>query len=542
MKKIQWILFLVMGKLYADPLHNETAALSETQIRGFSSWASNEDFQKTSQLLTQKHFNNATAASGTMITLSVSGRYYFGSNIMVDPQNDDVTCIKITASHVTLDLRDYTLSSTRVNGATGTIGIEVAANCSNVRIINGVISGMHGIGIKTNTNVTNACIENMLIDNCTLVGVTLAAGCNNFKMLDCLITRCDGSHVDAADGAVGLRVTTSKLVTIERCSFNVNEHATAGNALGAYFTSCAGLSLKSCNACSNKAGTTGVVYGLRFDGATTNLFLEDCKANYNVSQNGAVYGISIEGVTGSGQLRTCCTDSNTAVGADVHGMSFSAASNNFSIIDCRSCNNTTNENSYGFKLAAVQNLYFENCFAAAQVTSGAQKNAYGFYSTGGTANTFERCIAFGNKAGSHAAAVGAGFYLTGNETFSNIISSTSKANNGNTGTGYGIYLHSATKCTIKGNELIVNTGTANGYGVKDAATSSISYFSRNSAYGNGSLSGLIVNNYDVNVSPGDSSVHFPLVAGYFSDYSNLSKATSFDNIEFIEQANIEALR
>lgn len=517
--------------------------IDEMRTRGIHTWAAGEDHQKASGLITSRNMNNATATSGTMLDLTTSGRYYLNANLAVDPQNSGVTCIKISASNITLDMRGHTLSSTRVNLATGIIAIEVAANLYNVQIKNGTLSGMDGTGIKVNSGCTGLKIENMFVDNCTLVGVTIAANCHNFNMKDTIITRCDGSH-SGSDGAVGFRIQSSNVIKIERCCFDLNQHATTGHAMGVYATSCSHAVFINCSAHHNKAGTASgnAAYGFRIDGASNYSHLIQCEANKNISQNGPVYGFSVDAATGGSELMESHADNNTAVGGDCHGFSFTSSSDFILISRCNAQGNTGDNHVYGFKFNASDYVAVHHCVALGQSTTGTTKNCYGFYSTGGNGNTFQDCKSFGNKASASGAATSAGFCLAGSEKYTNIIRCESKSNLGGAGTAYGIYLESAASCTIKANEIFVNTGTTDGFGIKDATANSISCYIENVAYGNSKTDGSTVDNYSVRLSPNNSENTFPVREAFLTDFINLKQINLFDNIELIEKANVETLR
>ena len=87
----------------------------------------------------------------------------------------------------------------------------------------------------------------------------------------------------------------------------------------------------------------------------------------------------------------------------------------------------------------------------------------------------------------------------------------------------------------------MNIGDTNGYGIKDDATSSVSCYFENFAYSNGKSNGLIINNYDVILSPNDSYSNFPVQTAYLTDFSTLKQANQYDNVEFLERTITSSL-
>lgn len=515
--------------------------------RDIFSWSETNDMGKPyTNLLNQNTVVNSTAASGAMRTISQQGRYYFVEDLHISPSQTNVTCLKITTSNVILDLRGYTLMGNTTTGA-GMIGIEVASNLSNIKILNGTVSAMNGTGIKINTGCNDIQLRNVQVDNCTLVGITINT-CADIHMNEVIVTRCDGSHASASDGAVGLRLATCKRVRIANSHFDGNWHASTGDAAGVYASASMHCEFKDCSALSNKAGTNpgDAAYGFRIVSGSSGVCFKQCIAAHNISQDGPAYGYSIDASAGV-ELYSCSAHSNTAAGTDAgtddaYGFSMSGNSGTTYLENCIANTNTGAANVYGFSINNCDYNYLKNCFARNQTTSSsAAVNVYGFYATAGQGNTFEGCNSFGNIGSTHASSKAGGYCLSGAEKYSNILYCEAKANNGNTGTGYGIYLESATNCTIRSNELFVNVGTANGYGVKDDAASSVSCYFENFAYGNGSADGLKVNNFDVQLSPNDDTNTFPVQQAFLTDFRPLKNQAPYDNVELIERADTDSL-
>lgn len=491
--------------------------------------------------LGQNNVVNSTASSGTMKTISAEGRYYFRENMHITPTQTNVTCLKITSSNVIVDLRGYTLMGNTETGA-GMIGIEVASNLSNIQIINGTISALSGTGIKINTGCNGIQLKNIQIDNCTLVGATIDTS-KDIHIDGVMITRCDGSHASATDGAVGLRVATCKRVSASNSHFDGNQHSAEGDAMGVYVTGSTHCNFMNCTAIQNKAGTASGDngYGFRLASGTNHAMLEDCMSGCNQSQDGAAYAFDINGCSGL-IIKRAHAHGTMARGTDggtdySYGFSISNGSSSIYLESCSAMGNTGAANVYGFYMDQSNYNYFTTCEARNQTTSSVLTTTVaGFYTNLDRGNMFSDCNSFGNVGAANSSAICCGYYLTGGEKCSNVLYSKAKSNDGSTGLGHGIFLDSARACAIRANELLVNVGTANGYGVLDNEASSVSAYFENFAYGNGSSNGLVLNNFNVKLSPTDSVDSFPVQSAFLEDFRPLKEQSPYDNIEFIERA------
>lgn len=511
-------------------------------------WSFNDRLQP-SRLISNGDVDNATSASGTMITAGTSGHYYLTENLHMSPSQESVTCLKITTSNVIVDLRGYSIMSDTVATGAGMIAIEVASDLSNIIIMNGTLCALNGTGIKINTGCSDIQIKNMKIDNCTLVGMAIDT-CDDIHIDETIITRCNGSHADAADeGAAGLRLRWCNRVRVTDSHFDGNQvGAINRDAAGVYVRGCTHCEFVRCSAIQNKAGSTATNagYGFRLRFQSNNAIFEDCIAGCNQSQDGAVYGFDIDDSNGL-IMKNCNAHGNMAAGTDAgdsaYGFRLSGTDGGGAQLENCVANKTNGaSNVYGFEINNSDYNYIVNCQARNQTTSSSEAvNVYGFYSTAGQGNAFVECNSFGNKGSTHASSNAAGYCLSGAEKYSNILRCKAKANNGNTGAGYGIWLDSATYCTIRGNEIFVNVGTASGHGIKDDASSSVSCYFENFAYGNGSADGLKLNNFDVALSPNDSTNYFPVQEAFLTDFTSLKQLNAYDNVELIERADTTGL-
>lgn len=528
--------------LYITITHSSDCSLYENNIDKIPakfSWSQTHDFGKPyTHVLGRKDVNNTVASSGAMKIISESGRYYFTQDMHISPINTDVTCLKITTSNVILDLRGYSVMGNTTTGS-GMIGIEVASNLSNIMIVNGTLSALHGIGIKVNSGCNNIYVENITVTRCTHTGILLDT-ITDAHLHEVTVNKCDGSHASSS-GAIGLHIASSSRIHILNSHFDGNQVASSGNAIGVYCNQSSQCDFVNCSAVQNKAGsTTGdTAYGFYINDATdSNIFLKECFASHNQSQDGKCYGF-YSANTYALYMNDCVAIGNTAAGATTTNdcVGFGVVGSGSCLLkNCLANHNGGSQASYGFFLSSTIFTSLVECVARNQFTTseGATKVA-GFYTSGGQGNSFEKCISFGNASGSHASAHGIGFYVDNTESYLSITSCMVRANTSSGGTGYGIWLADATACIVRANELFVNTGGTNGYGIKDDASSSISCYLENFAYGNGKSNGLIINNYDVKLSPNDTYAVFPVQVAYITDFSTLKQSNRYDNVELLER-------
>lgn len=401
--------------------------------------------------------------------INEAGKYKIIEDLTSKPTNANISCIKITASNISIDFNGFSLTQ-QSSTSSGLTAIEIAANVSNIDLYNIEIGSIDGNGIKIGAGANNITINGGSISSCKKIGMDIDQACE-LDVYNVNVNQYDGSHSGALNGAVGIKL--NKCVS---CRFT-NVYCNKGSQTGSKET-CAWL-LQSCNNC----------------------LFADCKAIANESKKSTV------------------------------GFYITTSLNNH-FKSCKVEGTIAKEDAYGFRLDET-NKYnlFENCECS--YSNSSTGSAYGFYCKNGNGNCFKDCVAMGNSGANSSGKEGSGFYLTG-ETNSFIVGCTIKANNAKT--GHGIHSVSATYCTIEDNKIFGNTGTDNGYGLRDDAASSTNFILKNFAYANqDSTTNKKVNNYHAKLSPDDSLSIFPVVSVFLNNYSRASKATTLDNIEAIER-------
>lgn len=84
------------------------------------------------------------------------------------------------------------------------------------------------------------------------------------------------------------------------------------------------------------------------------------------------------------------------------------------------------------------------------------------------------------------------------------------------------------------NKIFTNTGTEEGYGIKDEASSSVNFYLKNLAYANqDSTTNCKVNNYYAKLAPDNVVTKFPVISVFLNDYKRALKASKIDNIEVL---------
>lgn len=452
--------------------------------------------------LTTLSLNQTTTT--TMLTINNSGKYLITDNFTASPTNNNVTCLKINTNNVFLYLNNQTITHDTTEGGTDFTAIEIASGKSNITIIGGNISSIDGTGLKIGVNCHDISIINLKINECSKIGLDIDT-CNNINIENVQITNCDGSDADATQ-AIGLKLNKCKCICVKNSSFNHNDAASNKNSVGALLINCENCCFQDSEASSNGINANG----------------------------GIVYGFSLTSTTNACLFKNCMACTNESTTNESIGFHIAYSKNNEFISCMAMSNKSTSSTAYGFYLTNATNNAFNSCKATGQETIANANHAYGFYSISGTNNMFNSCISDGNTANGDSSSIAAGFFLDENETHSSILKSCAKANNGGAGIGYGIII-SGSICEISSNQIIANSGTMSGFGIKDTNASSINLYRNNFAYGNGNISETIINNYDVKPAPLNRNARFPSLISYLTDYNPLVNIRIYDNVEIIEK-------
>lgn len=403
--------------------------------------------------------HNATSNSA-MVEINKSGAYYLVNNLNPNPVNNNVTCIKVNASNVIINLNTFQIQHDTSGGGTNLTAIEVASNVFNVKITGkGRIRNINGTGIKVGAGSRGIFIEDTRIIGCSNVGIYMlgnsSSKISNFLIERSATIRCDGS-TNATDGAAGMMLVNCENGIIKSSFFNLNQNTTNGNGQGVILFNCADCDFISSEASEN-SGNNG--YGFRIQESSAIRF-NLCEATRNTGVTTDAFGFALTGTaTYSNVLTKCFTEETKGV-----------------------------NNAYGFYLESAQNTSFTNCNARGQNVTASTGSSRGFYSTAGRGNIFSECKAIGSRAGGgSSASIAAGFELRNSESYGIIENCYAISNNAlNSGFAYGIKLGDAadttTQITIRNNYIVGNTG-AGKYGFKDFATNMSTLLYGNLIYG-----------------------------------------------------------
>jgi hypothetical protein len=508
--KIYLLLTSLIGLNYSD-------LLTGTRDTPATSVATN------SKPISQSNIANqtiSTTPNGLTYTITRSGQYYLTGSLNYSPQITFDTVIIIAANDVVLDLASYTISSD--DSKTGLNCIDIASGYSNIHILNGRISKMTGKGINISSGCSLIYLSDLTINDCDLGGI-VATTASNIFLDNVNIANCNGN---STNDAIGMLLTDITFFSAKNCTFNscVN---TLNNGMGVKLvnsaTFCNDCSFESCAACHN--GTdfiTGSAYGFRIISSRTCTF------------------------------KNCSATDNSVAALNSYGFSFENGYNNMCYNCLAASNKTVNISgtAYGFYLSGTTNHYLEECEARNQdaVTSSAA-SAYGFYSTAGTGNSFYKCNGHGNRAGTSSSSIAAGFALENGETRSTIEDSDASANQGGSGTAYGIKLGQTsgtqpTFCFINNNRLMNNFGTSAQYGLKDFSSNSKNLITRNQSFAQGPVlrntvctdTGFM--NFMISYASTANNINNILVEGDRAELKVFSTAGPLDNLSIFYSEDI----
>ncbi len=414
--------------------------------------------------------------NGATLIINRPGQYYLTEPLTFYPLGNGYTVIDIQANDVVLDLASYTITSKNPTTFTNLSCINIGNgddNYHNIHILNGRINQFTGIGININPNCSSIYLSDLTIRNCNLGGI-VADLANNIFLDNVNIAHCNGDGTSATTGeAIGMKLTDVTFLSAKNCTFNScisSLRDGSGVKLVSNIIFCNDCNFEDCAACHNgTSNATHNAYGFRLENTRTCIF-KNCTA----------------------------TDNNGFISLNTHGFAFKDGFSNM-CYNCLAASNRTVQTSgtaCGFYLSGATNHYFENCEARNQDASDATNGlAYGFYSTAsfitaGTGNSFFKCKAHGNRAGTSSSSIAAGFALVNGENRSSIEASDASANQGGSGEAYGIKLGQTggtqpTFCFINNNRLMNNFGTSAQYGLKDFSSNSKNTITRNQAFAQG---------------------------------------------------------
>lgn len=313
-------------------------------------------------------------------TISDEGTYWLGSNLSYAPVATGTNAINISASNVTLDLKNYIIS--QANGVGGTNGIGLTGSFNNITIRNGSIKNLSSFGITTgNSAVERLVFLNLRFVNCVLGGITLGGSASTDLVSAVTIDKCTFDNCAFFFGIATVSVIglfNTDLVRIRNCTIT-----NCGNPL-------------------NQSTTTFRGIGANIEGGTTtsvNTYIENVAINGNFAGNGTMVGIHLLNCTNSRVVR-CSFNNNTGNNSStcfMHGFATgSVSTNNLTdlssyshFIDCESINNSAGQyRMFWTKGAAVM----RNCIAA---NNAATNSFMRVFDLNGTDNIVADCIVQG---------------------------------------------------------------------------------------------------------------------------------------------------
>ena len=350
-----------------------------------------------------------------------------------------------------------------------------SGNCKGISLSgceDGVFANVISSG-NTTTSTSNGDIA---------IGIGLASSCKNLVFLNCSASNnaSSGQSIDGTMHSMGVEVNASPLNRFEGCTANGNGGSSGSdnNVAGFHIIGAShSCEFVSCEASRNHAeqssATAPVANGFRVNGngaAINNLLFNDCVANYNEAgaTSSDAAGFYFSGLASS-RILNCSANKNLADTTDAYGFFFNQSSS------------TGNSNNL-----------ISDCRAKGNTASTADQNAIGFYSTNGTNNRYVKCKASGQSAAiatSTTAGNGASGFQLNTESRSQLINCEAVGNataSDSTSFAYGVYLSSATNCSVRDCYLAYNTaGSGKEFGLYDGSTATSSLFLSNVSVGHG---------------------------------------------------------
>jgi hypothetical protein len=460
----------------------------------------------------------------------------------VSSSHTGATAIQITAGKSNVQVMNGTVQGVDSSGTqrfakglevptTGTVNYTVKLHNIHVTRLRDVSNVTRGFDIN---GVNDFSMENCNVNDLNIASATgakIMRGISLDTVNNLLIKGCESNNhtavsSDLASTVVGLYMNACVDGSVENV-ISTNNHADAGSASDAgtcygvhLLGSSKNIAFSNVNTSSNKAtGTaTGAVAGFLIAASPVNSFTNcvsnnnsdvvtasnptgfdvasssdncrfiNCRAEQN---NSAVASSSAHGfkVASDNNLFEGCNANGNSGAAASYGMHFNASTEN------RVNNCTTNYNqssaadAYGvFMTSACQNNHFLSCESNGNIHTAASQTSAGFYSTGGTANRFEKCVANGNSASPTTlnTTVNAGFHLASSETRTQLVDCEAVGNSaGDTSSlAYGIYVESGTSCIIKNCYMAYNNvASGAAFGFADDTTASTTILINNLAVG-----------------------------------------------------------
>ncbi len=443
-------------------------------------------------------FNYNPVVGNAAYTINQPGIYYLEDYVTASPEVDNLSLIYINSSNVKLNLNSLVITQDSNHFTKNINVVEIAPNVTDVNITNGVLQNINGIGVKSNLNVSNLYVSNLVIDKLTNLGIYLN-NVRNAVLSQFCVTNCNGSNPNSSDGAVSGKLQNCSNIRISNSYFNSNiANDLNTDSIGLLIDNCSSLKLENCSSVQNQGKNA---YGFVIRNNSSACTINNCSVLGCQSNNGRAVGFLFDN-SSSNSLLDCISESNQSVGGNCAGFSFdgqagyyfSARLKNLNIINCTSKNNKAlgaSNDAFGFSGNLLDFAIFRSCKAISN--SSADGNVYGFYSGAGTNNYFESCSAQDNISGINTNSVVSGFALLNGEQNSSIKESISVNNFSSSGESYGIRLGYNTDTNTHVNNIIYknyianNKGGSKQYGYRDFASITTTNLIANISFGQGKI-------------------------------------------------------
>ncbi len=417
-----------------------------------------------------------------------------------------------------------------------TDGIQFGTNAHNIEIKRGAISSNNslGKGIEFGTGAYKVAMEKLSIER-GAAGILVGLSADSI-----MIKNSSVSNFFAASANYGIQFAGGSNIGLEDVtSTNCNEQSAGSNHAGIWFTNCSAVGCL--NVYSN--GHTGdEAYGFKIDTVTSGYF-ENCYAFKNTANATAAPSANVP---------------EAAVGF------FIKESTGCRFTNCKAADNVGANFAAGFLLTGCTGNLFENCSSLRNQSTieAVTAAAAGFLSFDGKGNTWNNCIANGNKVTSTSTAStdgygASGFYL-GNEQQSTLFQCKANGNGlvaNHDADVMGIFLDGAASshaltsndckyCQIRECEASANcsslttgvTGTKStysAYGIRDDAANTSNLIIGCMAFGNKDASTpLVTTNYYMDLPIGGTTkANWPVRTGTMDSLIEFANLPNLYNID-----------
>lgn len=406
-----------------------------------------------------------------LMTISEAGSYELGANLSFNATTPTDSIILINSNNVVLDLKDHILVQT--NPATAMLaGIAVAPNLTNVKIQNGMITGVNGAGVLVQSgdqvvslnNITTAsCAIGVNIQNSSYVNLnnimtflstttSISMSSSNFVNLDQIISFSsfagDGIAISQSNNCNVRNSLVSNcsgqcISAINGCSFLFLENLVSISGVTGGINISQGNNCTLNNSAIINCGTGG---STAFNvSASQEVNATNCKFLRNGNNNSAFSVINLGVMVGLFRDLTISTSmNNTLTGIALNGSSQLVFEN------CNVINSFASTfNGFNLSTNATFSCLFDNCSVTNCSTTGTFQ---GFVVNANTNNIFNECSLMNNQAQTGIV----GFNITSPSSFLSINSCDIENNITTSNTFVGISCTGATKTQILNTQILNN--------------------------------------------------------------------------------------